>query len=71
MLRTGDFSQLGQVSIRTFVVLYRWRGAHGCMSGGPYHEFHLFWREPEIRAKQLKNIVIEAQIPIAPVDAPQ
>ncbi len=67
VIHKGDMWDIGQA----MVALYGWIGSHGYASNGPYRELHLFWRELEIEAEQLRNIVIEVQVPIVPPDMPQ
>lgn len=67
VIHKGDMWDIGQA----MVALYSWIGSHGYASNGPYRELHLFWRELEIETEQFRNIVIEMQIPIVSLDAPQ
>jgi len=67
VIHKGEMWDIGQA----MVALYGWIGSHGYVSNGPYRELHLFWRELEIETEQFKNIVIEVQVPIAPLDMPQ
>ncbi len=63
VIHKGDMWDIGQA----MMALYARLGSHGYVSAGPYRELHLFWRELEIEIEQIKNIVIEMQLPIAPV----
>jgi len=65
VIHEGDMWDIGQA----MVALYAWIGSHGYASAGPYRELHLFWRELEIETEQFKNIVVEVQTPIVPLDA--
>jgi DNA-binding transcriptional MerR regulator len=67
VIHKGDMWDIGLA----MVALYGWMGSHGYASAGPYRELHLFWRELEIETEQFKNIVVEMQIPIVPLDAPR
>jgi effector-binding domain-containing protein len=67
VIHKGDMWDIGQA----MVALYGWIGSHGYVSNGPYRELHLFWRELEIETAQFKNVAVEVQIPIVPLDAPQ
>ena len=64
VIHKGDMWDVGQA----MVALYAWMGSHGYAAAGPYRELHLFWRELEVDDDAFRNIVIEMQIPIAPVD---
>jgi DNA-binding transcriptional MerR regulator len=64
VIHEGDIWDVGQA----MVALYCWIGTHGYAASGPYRELHLFWRELEIETERFSNIVIEMQIPIAPLD---
>ena len=66
VIHKGDMWDIGQA----MVALYSWIGSHGYASAGPYRELHLFWRELEVDDDDFRNIVIEMQIPIAPLPAP-
>jgi effector-binding domain-containing protein len=65
VIHKGDMWDVGQA----MVALYSWIGLHGYASSGPYRELHLFWRELEIETDQFRNIVVEMQVPIAPLTA--
>jgi DNA-binding transcriptional MerR regulator len=64
VVHKGDIWDVSQA----MVALYAWIGSHGYASAGPYRELHLFWRELEIETERFKNIVVEVQIPIVPLD---
>jgi DNA-binding transcriptional MerR regulator len=64
VIHQGDMWDVGQA----MVALYSWIGSHGYAPAGPYRELHLFWRELEIADDAFGNIVIEMQLPVAPVD---
>ncbi|HTP10420.1 MAG TPA: hypothetical protein VMP08_19335, partial [Anaerolineae bacterium] len=66
VIHEGDMWGIGQA----MVALYTWIAAHGYTSAGPYRELHLFWRELEIETEQFKNVAVEVQIPIVPLDVP-
>ena len=67
VVHKGDIWEVSQA----IIALYSWLGSHGYASAGPYRELHLFWRELEIATEQFKNVAVEVQIPIVPLDAPQ
>jgi DNA-binding transcriptional MerR regulator len=64
VVHKGDIWDVSQA----MVALYSWIGSHGYASAGPYRELHLFWRELEIETEQFKNVTVEVQVPIVPVD---
>ncbi len=64
LIHKGDIWDVSQAMI----ALYSWLGSHGYASAGPYRELHLFWRELEIETEQFKNVAVEVQIPIVPLD---
>ena len=66
VVHKGDIWDVSQA----IVALYSWLGSHGYAPAGPYRELHLFWRELEISTEQFKNVAVEVQLPIMPLDAP-
>ncbi len=65
VIHKGDIWDVGQA----ITALYTWIGANNLTSSGPYRELHLFWRELETDERGMCDIVLEMQIPVAPLDS--
>jgi DNA-binding transcriptional MerR regulator len=50
--------------------LLRWAGQHGYASNGPIRELHLWGREADDPDNDLRQVTLEVQLPLVPLDSP-